>query len=51
MRTKPVFLVAVLSAWMGFAGADELKPPPTKDGLWETHSTQIQQGKTVSDRW
>ncbi len=49
MRTKPVFLVAILSAWMGFAGADELKPPPTKDGLWETHSTQMQQGKTVSD--
>jgi hypothetical protein len=50
MRCKPVFLVAVLSAGIGIAGADEIKPPPTKEGLWETHSTQIQQGKTVSDR-
>ena len=49
MRFKPACLVAILSAWVGFAGADELKPPPTKEGLWETHSTQIQQGKTVSD--
>ena len=50
MRVKPVFLVAVLSAGIGMAGADEFKPPPTKEGLWETHSTQVQQGKTVSDR-
>jgi hypothetical protein len=35
---------------MSMAGADELKPPPTKEGLWETHTTQVQQGKTVSDR-
>jgi len=50
MRFKPVCLVAVLSAGIGTAGADGLKPPPTKEGLWETHSTQVQQGKTVSDR-
>jgi hypothetical protein len=40
----------VLSAWIGVARADEFKPPPTKEGLWETHSIQAQQGKTVSDR-
>ena len=50
MTVKPAFLVAVLSVWIGIAGADEIKPPPTKEGLWETHSTQTQQGKTVSDR-
>jgi hypothetical protein len=50
VKIKPVFLVAVLSAWTGMAGADELKPPPTREGLWETHSTQTQQGKTMSDR-
>ena len=49
MRFKPVCLVAVFSAWIGIATADEIEPPPTKDGLWETHSTQIRQGKTVSD--
>ncbi|MGA2187195.1 MAG: DUF3617 family protein [Steroidobacteraceae bacterium] len=50
MRFGPVFLVAGLSSGMSMAGADELKPPPTKEGLWETHTTQVQQGKTVSDR-
>jgi hypothetical protein len=50
MRVKAVVLVACLAAGVGVAGADELKPPPTKDGLWETHTTQVQQGKTVSDR-
>jgi hypothetical protein len=49
MRSRPVLLVAVLLASIGSAGADEFKPPPMKDGLWETHSTQIQQGKTVFD--
>ena len=49
MRFRPVLLIAVLSALTGIAGADEFKPPPMKDGLWETHSTQVQQGKTVFD--
>ncbi len=49
MRFRPVVLVAVVSIWSGIAGADEFKPPPMKDGLWETHSTQTQQGKTVFD--
>jgi hypothetical protein len=49
MRLRPVLLVAVLSASIGIVGADEFKPPPMKDGLWETHSTQTQQGKTVFD--
>jgi len=42
-------LVAVLTVLIGIAGADEFKPPPMKDGLWETHSRQTQQGKTVFD--
>ena len=49
MNRNPVALVVVLSAWTGMAGADGLKPPPTKEGLWETHSIQTQQGKTMSD--
>jgi hypothetical protein len=48
--TRLTLLVAVLSVWIGIAGADEFKPPPMKDGLWETHTTTTQQGKTVSDR-
>jgi uncharacterized protein DUF3617 len=50
MTFKPAFLVAALLAWSGSAEADGIKPPPTKEGLWETHSTQTQQGKTVSNK-
>jgi hypothetical protein len=49
MRFRPLLLVAVPSALIGIAGADEFKPPPMKDGLWETHSRQTQQGKAVFD--
>jgi hypothetical protein len=49
MTLKPAFLVAALSFWIGTAVADGFKAPPMRDGLWETHSTQTQQGKTVSD--
>jgi hypothetical protein len=49
MRFNFVFLIAVLSASLGIAGADELKPPPTKEGLWETHGTHTQEGKTIVD--
>jgi hypothetical protein len=49
MRLKSVLLVAALSASIGISDADEFKPPPMKDGLWETHSTQTQQGKVVFD--
>ena len=47
MTFRAVLLVAILSALIGIAGADEFKPPPMKDGLWETHSTQTQQGKKI----
>ncbi|MGD0492491.1 MAG: DUF3617 family protein [Steroidobacteraceae bacterium] len=50
MRLNCVFLIVVLSTSFGIAGADELKPPPAKEGLWETHSTHTEQGKTVADR-
>ncbi|HEX4025750.1 MAG TPA: DUF3617 family protein [Steroidobacteraceae bacterium] len=49
MTFKPAFFGAVLLVWIGIAGADGFKPPPMKDGLWETHSTQVQQGKAVSE--
>lgn len=50
MTFKPAFLVAVLLVWSGIAEADEIKLPPTKEGLWETHSTQTQQGKILFDK-
>jgi hypothetical protein len=50
MTYKPVFLIAVLSIWTGITDADGIKPPPTKPGLWETHTTSTQQGKVVSDQ-
>ena len=50
MTFKPAFLIAVLLVWSGIAEADGIKPPPTKEGLWETHSTQTQQGKAVFDK-
>jgi len=50
MTFKPAFLVAVLLVWVGIVEADGIKLPPTKEGLWETHSTQTQQGKTVFDK-
>jgi uncharacterized protein DUF3617 len=49
MLFKPALVVAVLSVAIGSAAADGIKPPPMKDGLWETHNTQTQQGKTASD--
>jgi hypothetical protein len=50
MAFKSAWPVALLSIWIGSAAADEFKPPPTKEGLWETRTTQVDQGKTVSDR-
>lgn len=50
MRFQLLLSTAALSASIGIAGADGLKPPPTKEGLWETHGTHTQEGKTVSDR-
>jgi hypothetical protein len=47
MRFRPVSLVAVLLALIEIAGADEFKPPPMKDGLWETHSRQTQRQDRV----
>jgi hypothetical protein len=41
--------LAILCTSFGIAGADDFKPPPMKDGLWETRSKQTQQGKTVFD--
>jgi len=49
MRIHLVVFIAALSTTIGIAGADELKPPPTKEGLWETRSTHTLQGKSVSD--
>lgn len=48
MRLKPLLLTATLCAGIAITRADEFKPPPTKEGFWETHSSQVQQGKTVS---
>jgi hypothetical protein len=49
MRLSLVCGIAVLAASGGIAGAEEFKPPPMRDGLWETHTVQRQQGKTLID--
>ena len=49
MRITLGFVIAIVGGSVGLAAADEFKPPPMKDGLWETHSVQTQAGKTVSD--
>ncbi len=49
MTFKPAFLIAILPVWIGIARGDGIKPPPTKEGLWETHSVRSEQGKTLSD--
>ncbi|MGA8707725.1 MAG: DUF3617 family protein [Steroidobacteraceae bacterium] len=48
MTIKPSLLVISLPLWIGTAWADGIKPPPTKEGLWETRSTQVEQGKNSS---
>jgi hypothetical protein len=50
MRFHFVIRIALLSASIAVAAADEIKPPPTKEGLWETHGTHTQEGKTVPDQ-
>jgi hypothetical protein len=49
MRISLGSVIAIVAASIGLAAADEFKPPPMKDGLWETHSVQTQAGKSVSD--
>jgi hypothetical protein len=41
--------IVVAAAWIGVAWAQGFKLPPMRDGLWESHITQIQQGKTLLD--
>jgi hypothetical protein len=49
MRIGLGFCALVVVGSITVAGADEYKPPPMKDGLWETHSVQKAAGKTESD--
>jgi hypothetical protein len=49
MRISVGFGIAAVAVYMGTAGADEFKPPPMKDGLWETHSVQTVAGKSSND--
>jgi hypothetical protein len=49
MTFKPALLVAVLIPWIAAAGADGIKLPPMRDGFWDTHTTQTQEGKTISN--
>ena len=50
MSVSRFLLLGTLCASIAMAGEDDIKPPPTREGLWETHSKQTEQGKTVSDR-
>jgi hypothetical protein len=47
MRVSVAFGIAAVLASIGIAGAQEFKPPPMKDGFWETHSIESKQGKTL----
>lgn len=49
MRVSLVFGVAAVAASVGLAGADEFKPPPMRDGFWETRSALTVDGKHLSD--
>lgn len=49
MKLKLSLLMVALSTYTGLAAADEFTPPPMRDGLWTTHTKQIQHGKTVID--
>ena len=47
MRVSVTFGIAAVMASIGIAGAQDFTPPPMKDGLWETHSIESKQGKTL----
>ena len=49
MRFSLVFGVVAVAASVGLAAADEFKPPPLRDGFWETRSALTIDGKLVSD--
>jgi hypothetical protein len=49
MRINTGIWAVVMAAAVTVAGADEYKPPPLKDGLWEAHSVRTAAGKTASD--
>jgi hypothetical protein len=50
MRFPIAPVIAILSASIGIAAADDFKPPATKEGLWETHSVYSRGGKTTTDQ-
>jgi hypothetical protein len=49
MRINIVSWTLVVAASISVAGADEYRPPPQKEGLWEAHSVRTAAGKTASD--
>ena len=49
MNLRPVLLVSVLIALAPVADADSFKPPPMRDGLWESHTQRSVDGKVVTD--
>ena len=50
MRSFLIPAVAALSAYAAIAAAEDFKPPPTKEGLWEQHSVYSRGGKTTTDQ-
>jgi Protein of unknown function (DUF3617) len=46
MRISLGFGIAIAAASIGSAGAQDYKPPPLKDGLWEARSVQSAAGKS-----
>jgi hypothetical protein len=45
MTIEAFLSLAALYASIGIASADELQLPPTKEGLWESHTQQLIQNK------
>jgi hypothetical protein len=49
VRVNLIFGIFAIAASIGLAGADEFKPPPMRDGFWETHSVLTVDGKPLSN--
>ena len=45
MKIEPIFSTALLCISIGLANAAEVQLPAMKDGLWESHTQQVLQGK------
>ena len=45
MKSKPITCTALIFILVGFADAADVQLPAMKEGLWESHTQQVLQGK------